>query len=484
MSLKFGTSGLRGLSVDLKGKPSFVYSAAFATFLLRNRIAKPGDRVLVGYDFRDSSPAVAANVKLALAAQGLQPVDCGNLPTPALAFYGIRTGAASMMITGSHIPADRNGIKFYLPDGEIDKNHEQGISAIAQELVDLETPVATDPAKETDGAAIAVSLFMDRNKTLLPQSALSGMRVGVYQHSTVARDLLSEILSYYGAEVFDLGRSEVFVPVDTEAVSVQTIAALQQWAAELRLDAIVSADGDGDRPLIADETGTPINGDICGVIAARFLGADAIVTPITSNSGIEALASNVLRTKVGSPFVIAGMQEALKTHQGVVGFEANGGTLTGSSFPVASGLLEPLPTRDAFLPILAVLAATAASGQALTELKLSLGLPFTAADRLENFATERSAALMAWLRADDTNLERFTAPLGQVSGISELDGLRVTLSNGRIVHFRPSGNAPEMRCYVEAGSAEETAQVLDIALGLLRDFDTARSVLNKGIGPA
>ncbi|TCU14762.1 phosphomannomutase [Rhizobium sullae] len=484
MSLKFGTSGLRGLSVDLKGKPSFVYSAAFATFLLRNRIAKPGDRVLVGYDFRDSSPAIAANVKLALGAHGLQPVDCGNLPTPALAFYGIRTGAASMMITGSHIPSDRNGIKFYLPDGEIDKNHEQGISAIAQELVGLELPVATDSAKEADGAADAVSVFMDRNKTLLPKNALSGMRVGVYQHSTVARDLLNEILNYYGAEVFGLGRSEVFIPVDTEAVSVQTIAALQQWAAELRLDAIVSADGDGDRPLIADETGKPINGDICGLIAARFLGADAIVTPVTSNSGIEALGRHVVRTKVGSPFVVAAMQEALKTYQGVVGFEANGGTLTGSSFPVASGLLEPLPTRDSFLPILAVLATAAATGQALSKLKLDLGLPFTAADRLENFATERSAALMAWLRADDTNLERFTAPLGQVSGISELDGLRVTLSNGRIVHFRPSGNAPEMRCYVEAGSPEETAQVLDIGLGLLRDFDTARSVLNMGIGPA
>ncbi|MBB4193049.1 phosphomannomutase [Rhizobium aethiopicum] len=481
MSLKFGTSGLRGLAVDLKGKPSLIYSAAFATSLLRNRIAKIGDRVLVGYDFRDSSPAIAANVKSAIGAVGLQPVDCGNLPTPALAFYGIRTGAASMMITGSHIPADRNGIKFYLPDGEIGKTHEQEISAIAQELVDLERVA---PAMEIDEAANAALLFMNRNKTLLPEHALSGMRVGVYQHSTVARDMLNEILSYYGADVFVLGRSEVFIPVDTEAVSAQTVATLQKWAAELRLDAIVSADGDGDRPLIADETGTPINGDICGLITARFLGADAIVTPITSNSGIEALGRHVMRTKVGSPFVIAGMQEVLKTHQGVVGFEANGGTLTGSSFPVASGAIDPLPTRDSFLPILAVLATAAANRQALSELKLGLGLPFAAADRLENFATERAAALMAWLRADSANLEQFTAPLGQVCRVSELDGLRVTLTNGRVVHFRPSGNAPEMRCYVEAGSAEETAHVLDVGLELLRNFGTARSVLNEGIGTA
>ncbi|MBB2820016.1 UNVERIFIED_ORG: phosphomannomutase [Rhizobium esperanzae] len=473
MSLKFGTSGLRGLSAELKGKPSFAYSAAFATFLLRREIAKPGDRVLVGYDFRDSSPAIAANVRLALREYGLEAVDCGHLPTPALAFYGIRTAAASMMITGSHIPADRNGIKFYLADGEINKTHEQEISAIAHELADLEIPASAAPAPGTDKAAEAAALFMERCRRILPENALSGMRVGVYQHSTVARDMMSAILRHYGAEVIELGRSDVFIPVDTEAVPQQTVTMLQEWAAEFSLDSIVSADGDGDRPLIADETGMPINGDICGLIAARFLGAQAIVTPVTSNSGIEALGMQVVRTKVGSPFVVAGMQEALAAGRSVVGFEANGGTLTASSFPVAAGALEPLPTRDSFLPILAVLGSAASAGQSLSALKLSLGMSSTKADRLENFATDRSVALMAWLRADRRNLESFVAPLGKVSGISQLDGLRLTLDDGRIVHFRPSGNAPEMRCYVEAGSAEETAEVLETAMGLLREFELA-----------
>jgi phosphomannomutase len=411
---------------------------------------------------------------LALREFGLEPVDCGNLPTPALAFCGMQTGAASMMITGSHIPADRNGIKFYLPDGEINKTNEQDISSIARELGDLQLPSSVTAAEGADGAAEAELLFMERNKALLAGQPFVGMRVGVYQHSTVARDMLSEILRHYGAEVVDLGRSDVFIPVDTEAVLPQTIEMLRQWASDLRLDSIVSADGDGDRPLISDETGLPISGDICGLLTARFLGADAIVTPITSNSGMETLSgSRVLRTKVGSPYVIAGMLEALKHHRGVVGFEANGGTLTGSPFPVALGELAPLPTRDSFLPILAVLGMAAAAGQSLSELKLSLGLPSTAADRLENFATERSAALMVWLLADEGNLESFLSPLGQPAGINELDGLRVTLSSSNIVHLRPSGNAPEMRCYVEAGSADEAAEMLEIGLGLLREFSAA-----------
>jgi len=474
LSLKFGTSGLRGLSVDLEGRSSFIYSAAFAAFLLRNGIAKRGDRVLVGYDFRESSPAIAANVKLAIRDSGLEPVDCGHVPTPALAYYGIETGAASMMVTGSHIPADRNGIKFYLPRGEIDKSHEQGISAIATEFNELRVPTQAHPGEGTDLSADTVTLFMKRNKTLLAGNALSGMRVGVYQHSTVARDMLSEILRHYGAQVVDLGRSDVFIPVDTEAVSASTIALLGQWSSEFALDAIVSADGDGDRPLIADEKGIPINGDICGLVTARFLGADAIVTPITSNSGIEASGSGkIIRTRVGSPYVIAGMLEAQKANRGVVGFEANGGTLTASPFRLASGDLAPLPTRDCFLPILAVLGTAAKSGLSLADLKETLGLPSTAADRLESFATGKSAAIMAWLRADRGNLEQFVGPLGRPVQVNELDGLRISLDNGRIVHFRPSGNAPEMRCYVEAGSAGEATQVLETGLDLLREFSAA-----------
>lgn len=54
-----------------------------------------------------------------------------------------------------------------------------------------------------------------------------------------------------------LGRSESFIPVDTEAVSAETIRLMKAWAPEHGLDAIVSADGDGDRPLVADETGEP-----------------------------------------------------------------------------------------------------------------------------------------------------------------------------------------------------------------------------------
>jgi phosphomannomutase len=470
MSLKFGTSGLRGLSIDLKGKASAIYATAFARHLLTSGLATKGDPILIGRDFRDSSPDVAATCIGALKAAGLEPLDCGTIPTPALALYGLSLKAAALMITGSHIPADRNGIKFYRPDGEIDKQDELAIASLAKQVEG--EGISDSPAEGENRESEATALFNARNTALLPEKALSGLKIGVYQHSTVARDAFVDVLKHYGAEVVELGRSETFIPVDTEAVSPETLVLLKKWSPEHQLDAIVSADGDGDRPLLSDETGTPLRGDLIGLITANFLRASVVVTPVTSNSGIEANGSfQVVRTKVGSPFVIAGMNEALSAGQsGVMGFEANGGLLTGSAFTLNGKALSPLPTRDSFLPILAVLQLSSSQKKSLSAIAEAYSLPVAAADRLENFAQEKSAALMKHLRASKDNLETFLEPVGKVKSTSDIDGLRVTLTDGSTIHFRPSGNAPEMRCYVEAANQDKAEALLGKGLDLIRNF--------------
>ncbi|CAN7629555.1 phosphomannomutase [Pararhizobium sp. LjRoot238] len=470
MNLKFGTSGLRGLSVDLEGPAAAIYATAFAGTLIASSQAKPGDTVLIGRDFRQSSPQISAICIGALLRAGLKVLDCGTVPTPALALYGLQKHAAALMITGSHIPADRNGIKFYLPDGEIAKEDELAIGAAAAELMASGTPIDATPATAPDHERDVRMLFVARNTAILATGALTGLKIGVYQHSTVARDLFVDVLRHFGADVVPLGRSETFIPVDTEAVSPETIDLLKGWAVEHSLDAIVSADGDGDRPLVSDETGEPLRGDFLGLIAAQFTGAAVAVTPITSNSGIERCDDfTVLRTRVGSPFVIAGMMQALSDGQtGVLGFEANGGVLTATDFSINGTLISSLPTRDSFLPVLAALAKVAQHGQPLSVISASYSLPVALSDRLENFPTETSTALMAYLRGDDANLEAFLSDVGTIAGVSDIDGLRVALIDGRIIHFRPSGNAPEMRCYVEAETESQAKALLEKGLNLLR----------------
>lgn len=472
MSLKFGTSGLRGLSEDLKGRPAAVYATAFGRHLMATGAASAGSRILIGQDYRPSSPEIAATAAAALEALGFKPVDCGAVPTPALASRAMAEACGALMVTGSHIPADRNGIKFYRPVGEIDKADEEAIVALAAEAEANPAIRVARPVSFPDESHATVTAFMDRNRGLLGTDALAGWRIGVYQHSTVARDMFVDLLSSFGAQVVPLGRSDHFIPVDTEAVSPETLGKMKAWAGEHGLSAIISADGDGDRPLLADETGMPLRGDLLGLITARVLHASVVVTPVTSNSGIETAGSfETVRTRVGSPYVIAGMGQALAAgRQGVMGFEANGGLLTASPFSVNGCTLSPLPTRDCFLPTIAVLAEAVSRGMRLSALARAYSLPFADADRLENFPLATSAALMAHLRAARANIDRFLAPIGAVASVTDVDGLRVTLADGRVIHFRPSGNAPEMRCYVEAADEKAAKSLLAQGLALIGSF--------------
>jgi phosphomannomutase len=445
--------------------------------LIEGGYAEPGAAVMIGRDLRPSSPEIAAICMGALARAGLMPVDCGELPTPALAFYGLKMGAASLMVTGSHIPADRNGIKFYRPDGEIDKGDEQAITSWAVQLSNDTTATSVEHGSGPDHSAEATGVFLTRCNALLPPAALAGLRVGVYQHSSVAREILISILESYGAKALPLGRSESFVPVDTEAISERTCAELATWARENDLDAIVSTDGDADRPLVVDENGTLLRGDLLGVISAKFLRAQVIATPITSNSGLEAAGGiEVVRTRVGSPYVIAAMNEAVSAgRRAVVGFEANGGVLLASDFPVSVGTIGALPTRDSILPILAALNSVKEMAAPLSTVAAQYSMPIALSGRIENYPPEKSGALMTYLRGSQSNLAQFLERFGHVTATSDLDGLRVTLDDARVIHIRPSGNSPEIRCYVEARDQYAAEQLMAQGLAAVRAWTPPRS---------
>ena len=119
----------------------------------------------------------------------------------------------------------------------------------------------------------------------------------------MARDLLREILERLGAEVITLGRTDEFVPIDTEAVSEADVRQANLWAEQYGFDAILSTDGDADRPLLGDENGTWLRGDMVGILCAQYLGAQAVSTTVSCNSAIELCGAftKVIRTRIGSP---------------------------------------------------------------------------------------------------------------------------------------------------------------------------------------
>ena len=462
MSLKFGTSGLRGLVAEMTDPVCEVHVRAFLVYLARMGAAPR--EVLVGRDRRPSSPRIAAACRRAVRAEGATAVGCGVVPTPALALEAARRGAAAVMVTGSHIPFDRNGLKFYLPGGaEIGKEDEAGI------LAGLAAPGPAGAGAATVGSRVGAR-YMARAVDFFGAGCLGGLRVGLYEHSAAGRDHLRRALERLGAEVVPLGRSDSFVPIDTEAIAPEVAERIRGWVVRDRLAALVSTDGDGDRPLMADETGRVLRGDALGALAAHLLGADAVAAPLNVSTALERSGwfGKVLRTRIGSPHVIAGMAR-LKAEGArlAVGYEANGGFLLGGTAVSPDGRrLGELATRDAMVPLLAVLAAMAREGRTLSE--LAAGLPARATDsgRLAEVDTAAAARLLAGL-ADDAG-----ARASLLSGLAEgrvvatdlLDGVRTTAASGEVVHLRLSGNAPELRCYTEAATPERAAELLAAVL--------------------
>ncbi|MCX6880481.1 MAG: phosphomannomutase [Verrucomicrobia bacterium] len=562
--LKFGTSGRRGLLIHLTQLEVYINALAELEYLQSLPTSeggiKRGDEFYFGYDLRPSSrfriPELNGGGELdqaierAIRDAGMEPVNLGRLPTPALAFHALARQRGSMMVTGSHIPAEYNGYKTNSSIGELRKPDELPITLLAeqvrtrlydqpadQSLFDAQghfkSARADLPAEVTD----AREGYFRRYADFFAGKSLEGKRILVYQHSAVGRDLLVEMLEHFGAEAIPVGRCEDFVPIDTENVEPEQLARIQSlvddaWATHGPLDAVVSTDGDSDRPMLfgleAPAVGAKDNppgrvrffsGDLVGMIVAEFLPADAVVVPITCNDAIDrSPLKNILepKTRIGSPYVIEGMEAACaRGRMAVCGWEANGGFLTGSDIRKGDRLLHALPTRDAMLPILSVLFRAADQGLSLCELFDRLPKRFSRAALLKNFPRpvalkmvrelspladevaeirfqtggavflDRQRAEVAssdqWVSAAmevRASLEGFfTRELGfgDISRLDYTDGVRIYFDNGDIAHVRPSGNADELRIYAVADTLARAEAIVQAGIaepgGILRQLE-------------
>jgi phosphomannomutase len=477
----FGTSGARGLATAMSDLVCYAYTKGFLQYLETiGERTRPDQPVAVAGDFRPSTGRVLEAVARAVQDLGAPVLRCGRIPSPAVALFGLEKGIPSIMVTGSHIPDDRNGIKFNKASGEILKEDEQGMTGQVVELDEaLFNPAGffkspSSPARPDSPEA--GDQYLARYLNFFEPGALGGLRLGVYQHSAVGRDLLVSVLAGLGAETVALGRSDVFIPVDTEAIRPEDVELARAWARQDRFDAIVSTDGDSDRPLVADEQGRWLRGDVAGTLCARFLAADVVCTPVSCSTAVEKCGwfEQVRRTRIGSPYVVAAMIQASGAGaRRVVGYEANGGFLLNSAIERGGRKLRALPTRDALIVILSTLLLARQQGQRVSELAASLPARFTASDRLKDFPTEKGRALLARFAsgneaADRAALEKvFGALSGRVADLDRTDGLRVTFASDEIIHLRPSGNAPEFRAYAEADSEARARQVSAQALEIL-----------------
>jgi len=563
--LKFGTSGRRGEVVHLTQLEIYVNALAELEYLQSLPQSeggiRQGDDFYFAYDLRPSSSKfdpqlggrgeIAQAIVSAIRDSGLKPVNLGRIPTPALAHYALKNGRGSIMVTGSHIPFDRNGYKVNTSRGELLKKDEAPVNAKVEEVrARVYVESANDSLFDRNGlfrsgssklpreSKAGRNAYVQRYLDFFEGLSLKGKRILFYQHSAVGRDLVPEILRELGAEVVAMGKSDVFVPIDTENIDAGQLAFLLRMAQEAALsygpiDAVLSTDGDSDRPLILSVDNTPDSlnvrfhgGDLVGMIVAEYLGADAVVVPVSCN---DALDTGPLRgalepkTRIGSPFVIAGMEKARASGRSrICGWEANGGFLTGSDIERRGKVLSALPTRDAVLPILCVLFASAEKKVSIGALFDQLPRRFSRAALLKNLPRAASLKILqrfapadarvnqiefpavpGGVRADIFNedrrpacisdedikkalniregLSKFFRPsdgFGSITWINYTDGIRIHFSNGDVGHVRPSGNADELRIYAVADTQERADAIARLGVaepdGILRSL--ARSV--------
>ncbi|WP_350608021.1 phosphomannomutase [Pseudoalteromonas sp. MER144-MNA-CIBAN-0113] len=457
--IEFGTSGARGLVTQFSNEVCFAFTLAF--------LSTQGEvkRIALAIDNRPSSPAIAKACFSAARAMGVEVDFYGVIPTPALAFKSQEDSVPAIMVTGSHIPFDRNGLKFYTKTGEITKADETNILSVKAQVNHVSLFTLPEPSK------VAFELYLERYLSVFSNDLLKNKKIGVYQHSSAGRELYPLLFRALGAEVVCLGYSDNFIPIDTEAVGESDRKQAKVWSTEYKLDAIFSTDGDGDRPLLADENGNYFTGDILCLLAAKSLGIQSLSVPVSCTSSIEksGFFKKVIRTKIGSPYVIEAFKALQEDYSSVAGFEANGGFLLASDIYIENTKITRLATRDALLPVLAVLSLI--GNQKLSSALELLPHRFTHSDRLQNIDKELSSSI---INLGKQEIEKLLLILNleglKIASVIDIDGLRLTFSNEDVVHIRPSGNAPELRCYTESNSFLNAKKLADKVLASIKHY--------------
>lgn len=437
----FGTSGIRGDAKELfTDQFCFDIGRAFVIFL-ENHGEK--GRIGIGMDPRESSQRIKGCIIDGILCEGRKVFDEGISPTPAMNYILIDDPniAGSIMITGSHIRADYNGIKFFAFKKEILKENEKEIENIYQEIKEkvihkeMEKYKEKVTHKDTDNITsrnLANECYMymllrlaenyPKWKVVLDLSngCQSKIMTGLFQRLNI-----DPIIINYNPH------PDYFIARDTE--TEDAVKDLQEKVREEEADLGVAFDGDGDRVVFVDNDGKFIPGDYSGSLIAKYSDSPVIITPINTSQVVEHTGKPVIRTKVGSPYVV----EAMEENRATFGFEANGGGIS----------KEIMLSRDAGSTMIKILNILNKTGKTLKILINEFPQSFVC-------RTKADCPVDIYPIILEKVKKKFTG-----ARIDDIDGLKIWKNNDSWILFRPSSNAPEFRVFVDAGTKEDALKL-------------------------
>ena len=447
----FGTSGIRGDAEKLfTSQFCFDIGRVFVKFLKENLIKdeKKIIKVAIGMDPRGSSPRIKESLIKGLIYEEVEVFDEGVTPIPSINWLIKNTDIASgMMITGSHIAADLNGVKFYAHNEEITKKEEAKINELYEGI-----------KNKVKASNILGSVVLEEKAKGLYREMLAGLVSGELAKWKIAVDtanggqsvVMPELLRNLGLNVLEVNcdPQKDFIARDTDTDDKAQIEDLKKLVVTESCDLGVAYDGDGDRVVFIDEKGVFVKGEYsCGLVAKEQPG-EAIVTTVSASMVVEHLGKKVVRTKVGSPYVVAAMKE----NNCLFGFEPNGGAVSA----------EIMYTRD---------------GGSMTMKILNLFNKFVKENpgkhfsdmvaTLPTFYMFRTKVDYKW-ELQQVILDQAQEKFKGIS-VDETDGLKIWLDEKTWILFRSSQNAPEFRVFAESDRENKAKNLMQEGINLVND---------------
>ena len=419
----FGTDGIRGRVGDLPITPDFFQKLGWAIGRVLGSKDCGENKVLVGKDTRISGYMFESALEAGISSAGVNVHLLGPLPTPAIAFLTRFSNArAGVVISASHNSFQDNGLKFFGHDGN--KLSDEVELEIEQEIEKQQVVVEPRLLGKASRVKHAQEAYIDFCKKSMSNGiSVSGLKVVVDCANGAAYQVGPKLLSELGCQVFPIGVSPDGVNIN-DGVGATSPELLQREVLDRKADLGIALDGDGDRLIMVDETGTVVDGDELLFIIARYrqhIGSlqGTVVGTEMSNLGLEraitSLGLGFERSKVGDRYVL----EKLREGGWSLGGEQSGHIICKDLTTTGDGLISGLQ----------VLEAVISSGDSLSVLKAGMTkLP----QRLLNIPINRSIDLERSPKLKAV-IERITLRLGQ---------------NGRVL-LRKSGTEPLIRVMIE-----------------------------------
>jgi phosphoglucosamine mutase len=451
---RFGTDGVRGVAnVELTPELVLALGRAIARTIAATAF-------LVGRDTRRSGPMVQAALSAGLGSEGADVVDVGVLPTPALAWLSAARDLPAVVISASHNPFADNGIKLFAAGGtKLGVETESAIEDALERALDptvkgprsLEGHGVGNLTAETDLGASYVEYL----GSLLEGRTLEGLRLVVDSANGAASRLAARVYEQLGADVVAIGCEPDGTNINAGCGSTATDT-LAAAVVEHQADVGLALDGDADRLLAVDGSGTLVNGDeLLALFAVDLaergqLAGNTVVVTVMTNLGFRMAMDErgiiVKETPVGDRHVLA----ALDKDGFSLGGEQSGHIIFRTLATTGDGLL---------------------TGLMLADLLVRTGKPVT--ELLDGLVTRVPQVLVNVPVPNTELLEGAEAVWSAVAEEQE------RLGDGGRVLLRPSGTEPLVRVMVEA-SGDGVAETIAQRLSTLVEFELQAAAATHG----